>query len=279
MWWEAFGDPMINQLVQSVYEQNLSLRAAGMRVLDARAQRGIAVGGLFPQQQENFGEFRRLQQSVTTNGLGQLIAQGFPIGREFSQYSTGFNLAWELDIWGRFRRSIEAADANLDASVEDYDAILVTLIADTVATYVELRTYQQQLAYANSNVEIQKGSLGIAEAQFEGGRVSELDVTQARATLKNTEQLVPLFEAQVRDANNRLCVLLGLPVRDLSPELGITPIPAAAPEVAVGIPADLLRRRPERARSGTTCCRTMCTDWCCRSRPLSSLLDCRIVST
>ncbi len=245
MWWEVFDDPKINLLVQSVYEQNLSLRAAGMRVLNARAQRDYAVGGLFPQQQSFSGLYRRDQLSVTTNGLGQLIERGFPINRRFGTWSTGLDAAWELDIWGKFRRSIEAADANLDASIEDYDAIIVSLVAETASTYVEYRTFQQQLAYAKSNVEIQKGSLGIAKAQFEGGRVSELDVTQATATLKNTEQLIPLFEAQVRDANNRLCLLLGVPARDLSEELGEGKIPLAPPEVAVGIPADLLRRRPD----------------------------------
>jgi len=245
MWWETFSDPFLNQLVQSVYAQNLSLRAAGMRVMNARAQRGIAIGGLFPQQQRNFGQYQRDQLSVTTQGLGQLIGRGFPINREFDTWSYGWDLAWELDIWGRFRRQIEAADATVDASVEDYDAILVSLIAETARTYVEYRTAEQRLAYAQENVKIQQGSLDLVEAKEEAGAVTFLDVTQARATLKNTEQLVPLYQAQMRDANNRLCVLLGIPVRDLSTELGDTEIPSAPPEVAVGIPADLLRRRPD----------------------------------
>ncbi len=245
MWWETFHDPILNQLIQSVYEENLSLRAAGMRVLQARAQRGVAIGGLFPQSQEHFGSYKRDQISVTTSGLGQLVGRGLPIKRQFDTWSAGFDAYWELDVWGKFRRRIEAADANLEASVEDYDAILVSLLAETAATYIEYRTYQQQLDYAKSNVEIQKGSLGIADAQFEGGKVSELDVTQARANLKNTEQLVPLFEAQLRGANNRLCTLLGLPTQDLSAELGAHKIPTASPDVAVGIPADLLRRRPD----------------------------------
>lgn len=245
MWWEVFDDPIINQLVQSVYDQNLTLRAAGMRVMTARAQRGVAVGGLFPQRQSHFGQYRRDQISATTNGLGQLIGTGFPINREFDTWTTGFDLAWELDIWGKFRRAIEAADANLDASIEDYDAVLVSLIAETAATYIELRTAQQRLAYARANVKIQQGSLDIVEAKEDAGAVTYLDVTQAIATLKNTEQLVPLYEAEVRDANNRLCILLGVPPRDLTPELGLESIPTAPPEVAVGIPADLLRRRPD----------------------------------
>ncbi len=245
MWWEAFNDPILNQLVQGMYEENLTLRSAGMRVMLARAQRGVAVGGLFPQQQEHFGSYNRSQISTTTAGLGQLIGRGLPIKRDFDTYSVGFDAAWELDIWGKFRRRIEAADANLDAEIESYDALLVSLLGETAATYVEYRTAQQRLAYAKSNVEIQTGSLNIAQVQFEAGRVSELDPSQARANLKNTEQLVPVYEAQVRDANNRLCTLLGLPTQDLSSVLGDGRIPLAPPDVAVGIPADLVRRRPD----------------------------------
>ncbi|MHB8954110.1 MAG: efflux transporter outer membrane subunit [Pirellulaceae bacterium] len=246
-WWEVFDDPQMNALVQSTYEQNLSLRAAGMRVLEARAIRGIAVGGLFPQSQRAFGSYRRDQLSTTTAGLGRLIGENpnFPINRIQNTWSTGFDASWELDIWGRFRRSIEAADGELDASIEDYDAILVTLLAETAAAYVDYRTAQQQLAYARANVETQKGSLAIAQTKFEQGAANELDAQQALANLKNTEQLVPLFEAAVRDANLRLCTLLGIPPRDLTAELGEGEIPPAPTEVVLGVPADLLRRRPD----------------------------------
>lgn len=245
MWWEVFEDPTMNELIAAMHEQNLTLQTAGMRVLQARALRGVAVGGLFPQSQQANGSYRRDQISTTTNGLGQLIGSGLPIKRDFDTWSAGIDAYWEFDVWGRFRRNIEAADAEWNATIEDYDAILVALLAETAATYVELRTGQLQLAYARSNVEIQTGSLGIAQAQFDAGRVSELDVTQARANLKNTEQLVPLFEARVRNSNLRLCTLLGVPPRDLLEELGPGEIPAVQPDVAVGIPANLLRRRPD----------------------------------
>lgn len=246
MWWEVFNDPILDQLVQSVYDQNLSLRAAGMRVVNARAQRGIAIGGWFPQQQSQSGQFRRDRRSITTSGLGSLIGRGpVSIERESTTWSSGVDMAWELDIWGKFRRGIEAADASLEASVEDYDAILVSLVADTASTYVEYRTAQQRLAYAKANVQAQKGSLDIVTARRDAGKVSDLDVAQTTATLKNTEQLIPQFEAQIRSANNRLCTLLGIPVQDLSEQLGDRPIPNAPSEVAVGIPADLLRRRPD----------------------------------
>ncbi len=246
-WWEVFNDPRLNELAQSTYEQNLSLRAAGMRVLEARALRGIAVGGLFPQSQDAFGYYRRDQLSTTTAGIGRLIGQNpnFPIYRIQNTWSTGLEAGWELDVWGRFRRSIEAADADLDASIEDYDAVLVALLAEAASAYVDLRTAQQQLAYARDNVETQKGSLTIAETKFEQGAANELDAKQALANLKNTEQLVPAFEARIRDANLRLCVLLGIAPRDLTPELGDGPIPVAPPDAAVGVPADLLRRRPD----------------------------------
>lgn len=246
MWWEVFEDPKLNQLVQTVDDQNLSLRAAGMRVLTARAQRNIAIGGLFPQQQTDFGQYRRDLRSIATSGFGQLIARGFPVGgREVTTWSTGTNMVWELDIWGKFRRGIEASDARLEASVEDYDAVLVSLIAETATTYVEYRTAQQRLAYAKENVAAQKGSLEIVEDKQELGVATGLDVAQTTATLKNTEQLVPQYEFQIRNANNRLCTLLGIPIQDLSEELGEGSIPTAPSEVAVGIPADLLRRRPD----------------------------------
>jgi NodT family efflux transporter outer membrane factor (OMF) lipoprotein len=245
LWWEVFDDPRLSELVQSTYEQNLTLRSAGMRVLQARAMRGVAVGGLFPQSQEAFGSYRRDQLSTTTAGIGKLVGKGFPISRVYDTWTAGFDAYWELDIWGRFRRNIEAADAELDASIEDYDAVLIALLAETAATYVEYRTAQEQLDFARANVKTQEGSLKIAQDKFKGGVYSELDVTQPMTNLRTTEQLVPLFEARIRDANLRLCTLMGVPPRDLAPELGTGPIPAPGANVAVGVPADLLRRRPD----------------------------------
>ena len=185
------------------------------------------------------------KQSLNTIPNKQFVAAGLPVVRSFDFQSVGLGAAWELDVWGKFRRNIEAADASLDASVEDYDAILVALLGETASTYAELRSLQQRLKYAQQNVEIQQGSLGIAEVKFRNGAVTELDVTQARNNLADTSQLIPLLENQIRLANNRLCVLLGIPPRDLTEELGPGSIPTAASQVAVGIPANLLRRRPD----------------------------------
>lgn len=239
-WWNVFGDSYLPGLVQTAYEQNLTVRSAGMRVVQARRIRAITAGEFFPQQQEAFGSYSRNQLSRNTFP-GNL--PGFPRSADF--WSTGFDAFWEIDVWGKFRRNIESADASLDAAVEDYDDILVILVADVASTYVEYRTVQQQLAYTRSNIEIQNTSFSIADAQNKGGQVSELDPLQAQADLQNTEQTIPALEAQLRRTNLQLCTLLGIPPRDLSEELGDSPIPEAPSSVAVGIPADLLRRRPD----------------------------------
>ena len=175
------------------------------------------MGSIFPQQQEAFGSYQRTQYSDT-------IASGL-LPRNTDLFKVGFDAFWELDAWGKFRRAIESADASLDASVEDYDAMMVSLLGETATAYIDLRTAQERLRYANANVKIQQGSLKIAQARFSAGAVSKLDATQAETVLANTQQSIPLFENQVRAANNSLCVLLGIPPRDLSEELGDAPIP------------------------------------------------------
>lgn len=241
-WWYVFNDPVMAGLIQTSYTQNLPLREAGLRVLEAQAQRDIAAGLLFPQSQTAFGNYQRIQFSRNGNSFGGATA--LP-KRAFDLWSTGLSVAWEVDVWGRFRRNIETADALVDASVEDYDDVLVCLIAETAAAYVDVRESQQRLEYARANVAAQQGSLQIAEARFRNGAVSELDVTQAKSNLGQTEALIPFLEILLRQSNNRLCVLMGMPPRDLLPELGPAPIPATPSDVVVGIPADLIRRRPD----------------------------------
>lgn len=246
-WWRNFNDPVMDELVLTAYQQNLPLRVAGLRVLEAERQRAIAAGELFPQFQEAFGNFQQTQRSPTG------FSSGLPAAvRSLGIWSAGFRASWELDVWGRFRRGIESADANLDASIENYDDVLVTLIADAAAAYVEMRAFQQRLKNARANVATQEKSLELAEARHKNGIVTKLDVTQAQSSLHQTKALVPVLERGVRQANNRLCVLLGIPPRDLSHELGNTgeeKIPVPPEQVVVGIPADLIRRRPDVRRA------------------------------
>lgn len=242
-WWTVFRDPVLDRLVAQAYAQNLTLREAGFRVLQVRAMRNIAVGEFFPQQQDMFGGYSR-------NAISKSVANSsFIPDRFYSQWEGGFNLAWELDFWGRYRRAIEAADADLDASVENYDDVLVTLVGDMAQNYVQLRVFQQQLALVRANVELQRLTLELAEARFRGGQTSELDVDQARSNLAQTESLVPQTEIQIRQTNNAICVLLGIPPADLAAMMGPGPIPTAPVSVAVGIPAELLTRRPDIRRA------------------------------
>jgi NodT family efflux transporter outer membrane factor (OMF) lipoprotein len=240
-WWTVFNDPVLNSLIQTAYQQNLTLRAAGARILEARALRGIAVGNLFPQEQFAFGEYSRIKVSEN-------IANP-PPEVWFSEWTFGLSGTWELDFWGRYRRAIEAADAELDASVEDYDDVLVVLLSDVAASYVEYRTFQQRLTYARANVEIQQLSFQLASDKFEAGATTERDTHQARQILEETQALIPVLEIGRRQAANRLCVLLGMPPRDMDAILGAGGIPVTPREVVAGVPADLVRRRPDVRRA------------------------------
>ncbi len=134
-WWTVFNDPILDELVFTAYQQNLPLKIAGLRILEARAQRGIAAGSLFPQKQQMIGAFSRSKFSDTSYPFGN-----FPGNREFDNWSVGFDAAWELDIWGRIRRGVESADANLNAQIENYDDVLVILQAEVAAAYIQMRT-------------------------------------------------------------------------------------------------------------------------------------------
>jgi NodT family efflux transporter outer membrane factor (OMF) lipoprotein len=242
-WWTVFNDPALDSLICCAYCQNLTLREAGCRVLEARAQLGITTGQLFPQNQNMTGDYGR-------NALSRAAANHDNITKPFfDQWNAGFNLNWELDFWGRFRRAIEADAATLDASVNDYDDVLVTLLGDVAANYVQARTLQERIRCAQTNVQLQRQTLEIVDANFRAGKRDQLDLYQAQSTLEQTEAQIPELEISLRKTIVQLCILLGMPPEDLQPKLGPAPIPNAPPEVALGIPADLLRRRPDVRRA------------------------------
>jgi NodT family efflux transporter outer membrane factor (OMF) lipoprotein/RND family efflux transporter MFP subunit len=242
-WWGVFDDPVLNSLVDEAYHQNLSLRAAGERIAAARGRYSIAAGNLFPQTQQ-------LNGSYTANKASKQAVNGTGTEQWFHNAEVGFNVSWELDLWGRFRRAVEAADANVEASVADYDDVLVVLLADVAANYIQYRTFQERIVIARRNVDIQEKSYQLAQDKFKAGATTERDVQQARQILEQTRALIPQLEAGVRQAANALCVLLGIPPIDLTDRLSGAPvIPAAPAELALGIPADLLRRRPDVRRA------------------------------
>ncbi len=238
-WWKVFNDPVLDKLICFAYQQNLTLRQAGFRVLEARAQLGITVGTIFPQTQNMTGSFERQAVSQETANHEFTTAKRF-----FSQWNYGFNLAWELDFWGRFRRAIESDSASLDASVEGYDDVLVTLLSDVATAYVNRRTLEKRIAYARKNAAIQRVTYDIAKSK-QGIFATGLDVDQALSTLRQTEATIPGLEITLRQTDNQLCILLGIPPEELQTKLGPGNIPTAPPDVVVGIPADLLRRRPD----------------------------------
>ena len=245
-WWTVFNDPILNSLVESARKQNLTLRIAGIRILEARAQLGIATGNQYPQVQAARAEYDRVKTSKNFNPTGL----GTPPKTSYNDYSLGFDAAWELDFWGRFRRGIESADALLGATIGDYDDILVSLTAEVAATYTLIRELQERLELARKNVDLQERTFEIADVKFRGGTVSELDVQQARALLHDTLALIPDLRASIRQAQNALSVLLGMVPQELRDVLGgVKPIPLPPQEVAVGIPADLIRRRPDIRRA------------------------------
>ena len=236
-WWLVFEDPVLTNLIELAYRQNLGLRAAGVRVLQARAELGVALGELYPQEQA-------VSATITRNRV-PLSGPFRPIDPTYWQDAFGAQAAWELDLWGKLRRGIQSADQAYLASVAAYDDVLVTLTGDVASTYVQIRVLQAQLAIARENVERQKQALQIATARFKGGAATERDVYQAENVLGATEAAIPQVTLGLQNATNALNVLLGLPPGPTDELLRTGPIPIAPERAAVGIPADLLRRRPD----------------------------------
>lgn len=253
-WWENFGDPALNQLIELAYQQNLTLREAGWRLEEARARRDVVAGSLYPQLQEVQGDYLRTRRSTET-ALFPPIDPSSPFANlartEFSNWRIGGALAWELDFWGRYRRAIESADARLDSSFENFNDAVVLLVAEVASTYVELRTVEERLVVAKANLLLQEESARVAQARLDvRAQNSELDTPQAKANLYNTRAVIEAIEIQRRQVENRLCVLLGLPPQQLNELIASSiGIPRAPGAIAVGVPADLLRRRPDVRRA------------------------------
>ena len=233
LWWrQAFHDPVLDQLVEEALAENLTLRSAGMRVLQARLQLLIAKGNLFPQEQ-----FIGADAAAVDPGAG--------VGSS-EVYDLNFNLTWEIDVWGQIRRSIESASAAFDASLSSYDGVQVLLISQVAQTYLLILTTEQRLKVARQNVAYQEESVRISQAKFEAGDTSSLDFEQAQTLLFNTKASVALLEQSLQQFKIALAILLGQLPQDLPGQLGEPrPIPTVSPMLAVGMPQDLIRRRPD----------------------------------
>jgi NodT family efflux transporter outer membrane factor (OMF) lipoprotein len=237
-WWKSFNDPKLDQLVQMAYQQNLPLQIAGLRILEARARLGIAVGGQYPQMEVN--------GSAGKVGISENMPNGAASDRDYWDYQTGFDASWELDFWGKYRRDIESAQAILVASMAEYDNALVTLTGEVARTYTLIRTFEVLIDLANENAKLQEEGLRIAKARFDNGATSELDVTQATTLLESTRASIPKLQASRQQAQNALSTLLGQTTGEIKTALeGSRVIPAAESKIEVSVPAELLRRRPD----------------------------------
>ena len=232
-WWSKLNDPALSSLIDRAILGNLDLREAKARVREARAQRGVSVADQFPSVDATASASR----NRTSGGVQNL-------------YSAGFDASWELDLFGGKRRSVEAAQGTLEASEEDLRDVLVTLVAEVALNYVDVRAYQTRLGIAEANRDAQQETYQITQWRLEGGLITALDVEQARYSLEQTRSQIPPLQTSLEKSKNRLALLLGKHPGSLEEELSERKfIPVAPVEIAVGIPADVLRNRPDVRRA------------------------------
>lgn len=243
-WWLALQDPQLDSLINRASQKNLDLKLAYARIAEGRAQLGIVKGERYPEL-EGFGSAQRLRLS---EGVSAVMPPPQERLDNFSEL--GVQASWELDLWGRVRRSVESAEASYAASLENYRDVMVVLYADVGSNYVLLRTLQERLRLASANVELQRETLDIVEARYRAELAPLLEVRQAELNLATTESTIPGLEAAIVQTINRLGVLLGEQPGVLNPELESSAvIPSPPGSVATGIPADLVRRRPDIRRA------------------------------
>jgi NodT family efflux transporter outer membrane factor (OMF) lipoprotein len=242
-WWRVFHDSQLDALVEQATRANHDVRRAEARVREARAQAGVTRSALFPSLDAS-GSYSRQRLSQNTpsgflaRGVGQSLEQNF--------FDAGFDMNWELDVFGGNRRALEASQADLGAAAESSHGVLLTAIGDVGLNYLDLRGLQKQLAVARDNLRLQEQTLDLTRDRFRAGLASELDAARAEAQAASTRSLIPLLEQDIERAIHRLGILIGKEPTELESQL-ISPasIPPAVPGIPVGLPSDLLRRRPD----------------------------------
>jgi NodT family efflux transporter outer membrane factor (OMF) lipoprotein len=246
-WWDALGDPILTGLVERALAQNLDLQQAEARVRQARAERAGARSGLFPLVQAR-GSTQRSHSGGQAGGSFSGVPTGG--GGDRSLYQLGLDASWELDLFGGLRRGVEAADAELAASAEDRNGVRVSLAAELALAYVELRAFQARLAIATANLGLQEETLQLASWRSEAGLTTALDVEQARTAVEQSRAEIPVLQSGVARSRQRLCVLVAEPPGALADLLDEPrPVPVAPLDLAVGVPADALLRRPDLRRA------------------------------
>ncbi|MGI9261725.1 MAG: efflux transporter outer membrane subunit, partial [Woeseiaceae bacterium] len=242
-WWKQLDDPALDRLIETALAQNNNLKIAGLRVLESQASLALARGSRYPQGQVVVGD-------ATAVGASESSANTTAGDLDFTQFNVGASVSWEIDFWGRFRRGIEAADANLLASIASFDDAKLLLIAAVADTSIAVRSIEEPLQLADDRAAIQERSYEIVEVLFRNGESSELDALQARTLLLSTRATIPGLRISLQQAKNALSTLLGLPPSELTEFLASEGLLPTLPDnVAVGVPAELLRQRPDVRRA------------------------------
>ncbi|MFN0133040.1 MAG: efflux transporter outer membrane subunit [Phycisphaerales bacterium] len=245
-WWRVLADPALDGLIERSLAGNHDVRIAAARVREARAQRGVA-GSLRSPTIDAGASYSRTRSSPNSR-FGNFAAGSDTDGVDL--YQAGFDASWEIDLFGHVRRTAEAAQADLEAATEGRREVLASLTAEVARNYVELRALQARVAIAEESARVQGDSAGLARARFEGGIASELDATRAEAQVAATKARLPALAEEIARTIHRLGVLVGEEPGALTAQLAATgPIPAAPATLAMGLPADLVRRRPDIRRA------------------------------
>lgn len=257
-WWTTFQEPTLSSLIERSTQSNLDLRAAVLRITEARAQKDVANAAFFPTVSANASFTRQRLSDTTTTGavftnFGDVQIPGMPainFPNPYNQFQVGASASWEPDLFGRVRRSVEAANADLQASVEDQHAVLVSLCADVARNYVELRGAQLRMEVTSRSLATQKELYDLTKQRQAVGLTTDLDVANAGAQVDSTQALVPQIERDVTQDINQLSLLMGRAPDSLRAELeSARPVPQVPPLLPIGLPADLARRRPDIRQS------------------------------
>ena len=240
-WWAVFDDPVLSRLEKQAVKGNLDLKIALSRLRQARLNRGISKSGLFPSMSAD----SRVQRQRGSESMPSMSG-----GQEQDYYLGQFDSAWELDLFGGIQRSVQAAQAELEASRAGVNEVLISLMAEVALNYTEVRTYQRRLQITRSNITNQKKSYDLNKSRYESGLIDELAVQQSLRNLERTRSQISSLQTGLQAAKNRLAVLMGLTPGALESELSqAKAIPDIPSQVAVGIPAEAMRRRPDIQRA------------------------------
>jgi NodT family efflux transporter outer membrane factor (OMF) lipoprotein len=250
-WWKSFHDPELDSLVARAIETNIDLRLAVARLDEARANVGITRSGALPQITGSAAASRERQftQGFVPNGSGK---GGSPqtLSYETSRFSGLADISWEVDLFGGIRRGVQAAAADFAAQEEDRRNVLISLLGDIAMNYAQARGYQLRLDIARHNIALQEDTLKLTRDLVHAGQATERDAAQSEALLESTRASVPVLDSGLKIAIHRLSVLVGREPEALAGELADTaPLPLTPPEVPVGLPSDLLQRRPDIRRA------------------------------